>query len=126
MNITVQRLHHIQLCIPTGQEETARSFYTDILGFKEIPKPESLLKNGGLWYSVGNIELHIGTEAMGAEKSKRHPAFEVEHLKLVKKFLKSHQINVKKEIPIPGIIRFSFLDPFGNRIEFMEILKIKH
>jgi catechol 2,3-dioxygenase-like lactoylglutathione lyase family enzyme len=120
MKITYNRLHHVQLCIPTGEEQTARAFYTDILGLKEIPKPSSLIANGGIWYEIGNIELHIGTENMEAEKGKRHPAFEVNNILEVKKYLISRQISIKEETPIPSIERFSFFDPFGNRMEFME------
>ena len=74
--ITIKRLDHIQICIPTGKENEARRFYTDLLGLKEIPKPESLLANGGLWYQAGDIQLHIGVENEVAP-SKRHPAFEI-------------------------------------------------
>ncbi|WLD94979.1 VOC family protein [Alkalihalobacillus sp. AL-G] len=120
MKITVTRLHHVQVCIPTGKEDEARRFYTGILGFKEIDKPEALKANGGLWYRVGDIELHIGTEPF-TEHSKRHPAFEVENIDQIKKYLKRHSVKIKNEIQIPGMNRFSFFDPFTNRIEFLEL-----
>ncbi|WP_078381078.1 VOC family protein [Sutcliffiella halmapala] len=120
MKIKINRLNHVQLCIPVGAENKAREFYSQLLGLTEIPKPVSLQANGGLWYEVGDIELHIGVENMNGEKSKRHPAFEVENLIEVKQFLHSKKVIMKEEIPIPNVERFSFFDPFGNRIEFLQ------
>ncbi|MCF6409132.1 VOC family protein [Pseudalkalibacillus salsuginis] len=119
MKIIFKRLHHVQICIPTGEEEKARSFYSDILGLTEIEKPESLKKNGGLWYQVGDIQLHIGTEKY-TETSKRHPAFEIADLDTVKSYLEENTVTIKDETKITGLKRFSFLDPFHNRIEFLE------
>jgi catechol 2,3-dioxygenase-like lactoylglutathione lyase family enzyme len=120
MKISIKRLDHVQLCIPFHQEEVARNFYTTILGFSEIEKPDSLKANGGLWYKVGDIELHIGVEEMEHYKSKRHPAFEVSSLQEVRQYLEYSQISTIDEKPIPNVERFSFFDPFGNRLEFLE------
>jgi catechol 2,3-dioxygenase-like lactoylglutathione lyase family enzyme len=113
------RLDHIQICIPVGKEDLARVFYTDTMGLKEIPKPVSLLKNGGLWFQMANIQLHIGTE-IEINNSKRHPAFEVADLKEARAHLEGKGVKVKEEIEIPGQERFSFLDPFNNRIELLQ------
>ncbi|HEY5392736.1 MAG TPA: VOC family protein [Hanamia sp.] len=116
--INFKRLNHLQICIPVGKEDEARKFYTDIIGLVEIPKPKELLQNGGLWYQVADIQLHIGTENE-INKSKRHPAFEIENLNNAREILERNNIKVKEEIQIPGQDRLSFLDPFGNRIEFL-------
>lgn len=119
MKPKIKRLDHVQICIPFGAEYKAREFYSNILGLEEIEKPEALKPNGGLWFKVADIQLHIGAEeAQG--KSKRHPAFEVEGLEAVRKYLQEHGVSIKEETEIPGVKRFSFLDPFGNRIEFLE------
>ncbi len=117
--IKFTRLNHIQICIPTGQEDEARRFYTDIIGLTEIPKPKELIGNGGLWYQVADIQLHIGTENE-INHSKRHPAFEVEDIRAVRTHLERHGVKIKEEIQIPGQTRFSFIDPFGNRIELLQ------
>jgi uncharacterized protein YhfF/catechol 2,3-dioxygenase-like lactoylglutathione lyase family enzyme len=118
--IKFKQLNHIQLCIPKGEEAQARVFYSEILGLKEIQKPETLLANGGLWYEIADIQLHIGTEDMSSNKSKRHPAFEVENLSLVVDYLKKKAVIIKEDIPIPNVNRISIFDPFGNRIELLE------
>lgn len=116
--INFKRLNHIQICIPVGKEMEARRFYKDILGLEEIPKPKELIPNGGLWYQVADIQFHIGTENE-INKSKHHPAFEVEDLTEARKFLERNNVKIKEEIQIPGQERFSFFDPFGNRIELL-------
>ena len=113
------KLDHVQICIPEGREDEARRFYTGLLKLNEIPKPLPLIPNGGLWYEIADIQLHIGTENE-AVNSKRHPAFEVRNLNKVRIYLEENNIKIKDEIEIPGVSRFSFRDPFGNRIEFLE------
>jgi uncharacterized protein YhfF/catechol 2,3-dioxygenase-like lactoylglutathione lyase family enzyme len=118
--IHFKRLDHIQLCIPIEAEDEARIFYGEILGLKEVPKPESLLKNGGLWFELADIGFHIGVEDMESAISKRHPAFEVENIKVVREYLISKNVTIKEDTEIPNIERFSIFDPWGNRIELLE------
>ena len=33
-------INHVQITIPEGQEQAAREFYCDLLGLKEIEKPD--------------------------------------------------------------------------------------
>ena len=117
--ITLLRLNHLQLCIPIGKEEEAKKFYCGILGLHEIPKPEILIPNGGFWLQAGDIQIHIGVENE-INQSKRHPAFEVGNIDEAKKHLEKFKIPINEEKPIPGQKRFSFKDPFGNRIEFLQ------
>jgi catechol 2,3-dioxygenase-like lactoylglutathione lyase family enzyme len=119
MKITFKRLDHVQVCIPRGAEPQAREFYGRLLGLEEIEKPEAIRKNGGMWYSVADAQLHVGVEDAVAP-SKRHPAFEVENVEGVRAFLEQSGVRTKDETAIPGMSRFSFLDPFGNRIELLE------
>ena len=119
MKVRIKRLDHVQICIPTGEEEKAREFYTRVLGLEEIEKPDALKPNGGLWFKIADIQLHIGVEDVQG-KSKRHPAFEVEDLEGIREHLRENRVRIKEETPVPGLNRFSFLDPFDNRIELME------
>jgi catechol 2,3-dioxygenase-like lactoylglutathione lyase family enzyme len=119
MKINVKRLDHVQVCVPRGAEERAREFYGQLLGLEEIEKPEVLRANGGMWYNVADIQLHVGVEDAVAP-SKRHPAFEVEEIAAVRAYLEQNGVRTKDEPRLPGVTRFSFFDPFGNRIELME------
>jgi len=119
--IKFKRLDHLQICIPTGKENEARAFYTNLIGLTEIPKPKELIHNGGLWYQIGDTQLHIGTEN-GSNLSKRHPAFEVEDIQVARELLEKNGIKINEKIQVPGRIRFSFFDPFENRIELLQLI----
>ena len=114
-------IHHAQVTIPKGAEDDARAFYCGVLGLKEIPKPEELAGRGGFWLEVGDRQLHIGTEDVGDRApSKAHVAYQVADLDQARERLTNAGVNVAEGIQIPGMRRFEFRDPFGNRIEFLE------
>jgi catechol 2,3-dioxygenase-like lactoylglutathione lyase family enzyme len=120
MKIQFKRFDHVQVCIPKGAEDRARDFYGGLLGLEEIEKPEVLRKNGGMWYSVADVQLHVGVEDAVAP-SKRHPGFEVEDAAGVRAYLERNGVKTKDEPDIPGVAhRFSLFDPFGNRIELFD------
>jgi catechol 2,3-dioxygenase-like lactoylglutathione lyase family enzyme len=120
MKIQFKRFDHVQVCIPRGTEDAAREFYGGLLGLEEVEKPEVLRKNGGMWYSIADVHLHVGVEEVVAP-SKRHPAFDVVDAAGVRAYLEQYGVRTKDEPDIPGVVhRFSFFDPFGNRIELLE------
>ncbi len=119
MKINFKKINHVQICIPLGEVEKGREFYCKILGLKEISRPSSLNHIEGFWLEIADIQLHIGTEKIEG-KSKRHPAFEVEQIDLVKEFLVSKGVKIQEDDKIPGISRFSFFDFWNNRIELIE------
>ena len=53
MSTFLTGIDHIQIAAPKGSEDKARAFYGEILGMKEIPKPENLQGRGGCWFKVG-------------------------------------------------------------------------
>jgi catechol 2,3-dioxygenase-like lactoylglutathione lyase family enzyme len=122
MAIDFKRVDHIMLCIPKGTEEEARKFYSDVLGLEELTDLGYPLPKGAIWYQLGDIQLHIRPEE-NHQLSKRHPAFEVGNLEESRKLLEDNGVAIKNETPIPGRIRFSFRDPFGNNIELIEVLQ---
>ena len=119
----LRRLHHVQITIEPGQEDAARAFYCGLLGLIEIEKPASLQGRGGFWVSLGDQQIHIGTEA-GVERTqtKAHLAYEVEDVEGWLARLQQAGIEALDSIPIPGYVRFEFRDPFGNRVEFIQPL----
>jgi catechol 2,3-dioxygenase-like lactoylglutathione lyase family enzyme len=119
MKIEFTRIDHVQLTIPPGAEQRARKFYGGVLGLEEIEKPESLKATGGVWFKIDAAELHMGIEEKTTD-SKAHPAFEVRKLNAVRVHLIQNGVDIKDETAIPGRKRFSFRDPFGNRIELLE------
>lgn len=121
----VARVHHADLIIPKGGEERAREFYCNLLGLKEIPKPEVLRANGGLWVQAGNAQIHLSyekREGVDPRKTKAHLAFQVADLEVLAARLKSLGYPVKSQEPLPGMMRLESEDPFGHRLEFLQMV----
>ena len=117
----ILKVHHAQITIPKNAETEARKFYCEILGLKEIPKPEALLVRGGFWMELGDFQIHVGTEDdFDRAKTKAHLAYEVENLDAWRKKLEDRGVKIVEGIQIPHFRRFEFRDPFGNRVEFLE------
>lgn len=122
MSFSFEGIDHIQLAAPAGAEEAARAFFTGILGWKELPKPDKLRIRGGVWFQCGVHQVHLSIQKDFAPAAKAHPAFLVRDLKALRSHLLSNDVHViddemREE---EGILRFYVQDPFGNRLEFME------
>ena len=114
-------VHHAQITIPKGAEDTAREFYCVLLGLPEVPKPESLQGRGGFWLQLGSFQVHVGTEDdFDRTLTKAHVAYEVRGLDAWREKLIRYGTTILDGVPIPGLNRFEFRDPFGNRVEFLE------
>jgi catechol 2,3-dioxygenase-like lactoylglutathione lyase family enzyme len=114
-------IDHVQIAMPTGEEEKARGFYIGLLGFSEIPKPPELAKRGGAWFQSENVQLHLGVEADFKPARKAHPALLVDDLdSLITKVQTSGYETDTSQPPLDGYKRAHVFDPFGNRIELME------
>ncbi|MCA1062483.1 VOC family protein [Rossellomorea sp. AcN35-11] len=120
MSILFKGIDHIQIAAPIGSEEEARSFFTDILGLKEIQKPENLKGRGGCWFQIGPQEIHVGVQKDFMPATKAHPGILVSNLPSLRQTLIEKGIKVKEDSPIKGRDRFFVSDPFGNRLEFLE------
>lgn len=119
--MNILSIDHIQIAIPADGEEKARSFYINLLGFVEIPKPADLAKRGGAWFQSGDIQLHLGVEADFRAARKAHPAFLVDDLDaLINKIQAAGFETDGTQPPLDGYKRMHVFDPFGNRIELME------
>lgn len=115
-------LHHAQITIPKGAEDEGKHFYCGILGLNEIEKPDSLKSRGGFWVTAGDRDIHVGTEdEVDRSKTKAHIAYQVDDLSYWVKVLEKHHVQITKSIPIPGFERFEFRDPFGNRVEMIQV-----
>ena len=114
-------IDHVQIAMPEGQEETARAFYINILGFTEIPKPPALIKRGGAWFRSESVQLHLGVEQDFHPARKAHPAFLVYDLDaMLEKVQRAGYEWDESQPPLDGYKRAHVYDPFGNRIELME------
>jgi catechol 2,3-dioxygenase-like lactoylglutathione lyase family enzyme len=121
VNSLISRIDHIQISAPEGCESAARDFYGSLLGLKEIEKPPVLRARGGCWFECGSQQLHIGVERPFQPAKKAHPAFSVFKLDELRKSLEEHGVPLIDDDNLPGTRRFYAQDPWGNRLEFLEI-----
>ena len=114
-------LDHVQVAIPAGAEQAARSFYGTLLGMTEVPKPAALAGRGGCWFTAGSAVLHLGVEEPFHPAGKAHPAFTVTDLdRLFDRLAEHGHLGIRSDGELPGVRRFHVFDPFGNRIEFQQ------
>ena len=119
-------LHHVQIAAPAGSEDRLRAFYTDVLGWSELPKPPLLAARGGCWFQVPghggpDAELHVGIEEDFRPAKKAHPAFVVDvDTTAAAVEAAGHPVRWADPAEIPGRRRFHTDDPVGNRLEFLD------
>jgi catechol 2,3-dioxygenase-like lactoylglutathione lyase family enzyme len=121
--MTILSIDHVQIAMPAGEEDKARAFYVEQLGFTETPKPPDLAKRGGAWFQTGNVQVHLGVEAEFRPARKAHPAFVVDDVDLLITRVQRAGYEIDpSQPPLDGYKRVHVFDPFGNRIELMEKL----
>jgi catechol 2,3-dioxygenase-like lactoylglutathione lyase family enzyme len=116
MTPRITGLDHVQLAMPSGGEEAARRFYGDLLGLREVEKPEGVRASGGVWFS-GPAEVHLGIEADFRPARKAHPCFTVAGYEGFLAELRAAGHETTPDDRIAGSPRSFVHDPFGNRIE---------
>ncbi len=123
MPLELEVIDHVQMTVPRSVEAEALRFYENVLGLEPITKPEALAGNGGAWYRLGALEVHVSPEDdCGAPgTSKRHVCYVVPDLKAAESELARHGVEtIPDRQPIPGWARFYIRDPGGNRIEIAQ------
>lgn len=106
--------------MPAGREAAARAFYGTALGLREIRKPAPLAARGGVWYAVGDQELHLGVAEDFSPAKKAHPAFRAPDVAAVAERLREAGFAVRWDSALPDRPRFFTDDPFGNRVEILQ------
>lgn len=118
----IRGLHHFALPMPRGEETKAREFYAGVLGFKEIPKPAELSKRGGVWFELEDgRQLHFQSAALFTPLTGPHPAFRCPNLDALKSKLFDAGCEPRWDEAWDGVRRFYVDDPFGNRLEMLEM-----
>jgi len=112
-------IDHVQLAIPAGGEERARSFYGGLLGMIEVAKPLELANRGGCWFASGEVQIHLGVAEDFQPAKKAHPALRCTDYDALLARLQAAGAEVREDNNIPGLRRCHIADPFGNRIELI-------
>ncbi len=123
----IKRLQHISIEIEAGREDEARRFYGDALGLKEKRRPIGLKDRPLIWYDVGDgeDEIHlIRTDkgAFAAPRREDHLCIEVDDIAAMRAHLTQRGVPIQETSVIDNRPRFFVTDPFGNRIELVQIV----
>jgi catechol 2,3-dioxygenase-like lactoylglutathione lyase family enzyme len=110
--------------VPVMDVDKARGFYGEVLGFKEIPRPE-IRGIPGIWYECNGTQVHIIGQrnemaAKGLPGIGTHIAVQVENLEEAKRVLTEKGIQFNEFTPPPNIGSAPVLfvrDPDGNVVE---------
>jgi hypothetical protein len=87
----------------------------------EAKKPPELAARGGCWFEDGELKVHLGVEKNFTPARKARPAFIVDDLAGLTAVLTNAGYAVARDRPLDGYDRIFVDDPFGNRIELMEV-----
>jgi len=118
MKITA--IDHIQLAMPVGGEDLARTFYAGIFELQEKPKPPELAVRGGVWFENDAVKIHLGVEPDFRPARKAHPALVVRDIQSLIDRLRSAGYDVRDD-ELARYQRAYVSDPFHNRIELIAL-----
>lgn len=113
-------LHHVQIAMPAGAEDRMRAFYGGVLGLAERAKPPALAARGGVWFAVGERELHCGVEPEFRPARKAHPCLLVTDIDAAAVAVAAAGGEVRWRDEVPEVRRFHTDDPVGNRLELQQ------
>jgi catechol 2,3-dioxygenase-like lactoylglutathione lyase family enzyme len=120
----VRRIQHTSIPMPPGGGDDARRFYGDVLGMREIAKPEGLRHLTVVWFQTGEgDEVHcFASETLGPNNPDQHLCLEVDDLAAYRARFAANDVPVEETEEIYNRPRFFVHDPFGNRVELTQIL----
>lgn len=115
----VTGLDHIQLGVPSGEEDRARGFYIGVLGFEERARPRPVSADV-LWLESGSLRIRLVASKDFQPASTSHPSLRVTGLREVTRLCREAGYRVIPDEEARGVLRAWVFDPFGNRIELLE------
>ena len=121
---SVKRLQHTSVPMPPGGGDDARAFYGDLLGMREIPKPDGLAAMTVVWFAANDEgdEVHVFQETnMGPNSAAQHLCLEVDDVAAYQSRLGDAGYDVRIPETIHNRPRLFVRDPFANLVELVEI-----
>jgi glyoxylase I family protein len=119
MTIVPEKLHHVSR--QTQKLAETRRFYCDVLGFREVSRPN--FSFSGAWLYGAGIQIHLidepfDTPPEAINSLENHIAFRVADMDGAEAALKAHGIVYKRNIvPERNSDQIFFRDPEGWLIE---------
>ena len=122
MTIGIIAVSHVNVTVPAALEEAAKSFYREVLGLPQIPKPLGTRQDMGAWYQLGDMQLHLSIEDdVHNETSDRHVCYQVADIGTANLQFRIAGVDVIPDPrPVAGQSRFFVRDPGGNLLEITQ------
>lgn len=120
----IVRLQHVSVPMPTDGHAEARRFYGEVLGMREIPQPSTLAQNSVVWFHAGpdGQEVHCFVdEPYRPGCANQHLCLQVDHLAEMHAKVAQHGVEPEETTAIRNRPRFFVTDPFGNKIELVQV-----
>lgn len=123
--LPIRSLHHVARV--TRRLEASRAFYRDVLGFREMPRPQ--LKFPGAWLFNYGLQIHLivneseglpaaASPTGGIETRDNHLAFLVDDIAAAEARLQSHGVAYRVNLQTAtGLKQIFFRDPDGYHVE---------
>ena len=116
-------VHHVLIGVPPDKKEEAKRFYEEVLGFVPLTSPLESSGSGNLWwYECGDAEFHVALVPDYQPHRRPHAAIRVRDLPALRARLAQHGIEPKLDYSYRGSWRIYVVDPWENRLEFIEPL----
>jgi catechol 2,3-dioxygenase-like lactoylglutathione lyase family enzyme len=110
-------IHHVAVIV--HDLDAARDFYERVLELPMIDRPPFGVP--GVWYALGEQQLHIAMFADDQPSPRAHFAIDVDDLDSAVRRIEASGVNVNHGPKAPGAGRqASVRDPSGNLIELSE------
>lgn len=113
------RVHHVSILVTDLAK--ADAFYGGVLGLRQLMRPNG--HTHGLFFEVGDAQIHVTLTEQAEAPSLRHTAFEVADLDAALRDVDRMGLPVWDDTPLPGWVRKQCRDPFGNGVELLQRVK---
>ncbi|MCH9031154.1 MAG: VOC family protein [candidate division Zixibacteria bacterium] len=112
-------LNHI--AITTSDLVSAKAFWETVFQAEKLERPSSGISSEGVWYKLGDLELHILVREKPGNKTDQHFALEVDDLDELKRRARGMGAMVETRESLPEFTRRVYLyDPDDNRVELLQ------
>ncbi len=119
--LAIQGLHHV--AITTADVPRSVAFYRDLLGFREIPRPNFSFRGAWLQDATSDLQIHIiehpePTRLIGEIDTKtNHFALAVADLDAAETWLQERHVEYRRQVNAGGYQQIFIRDPDGNHVE---------
>lgn len=116
----VKSIHHVAILV--SDVEKSKKFYEGAMGLEPRKRlTETVSKNRGAWYTLGDLELHLQERQGHKPKTEQHVAFLTSDLDALVKQVEQHGGRSEDAKLIEGFRKRRFVyDIDENRIELLE------